>query len=111
MPKASGTQAATIGTEHTLATITDAGIYVFVVDTATLAAGDRLELRIKTKCLTGGTSRVTYLQAYADAQPADDAMKNSVPIPSDIEAVFTLKQTAGTGRNFPWKVLDLKHDL
>ena len=36
--EASGTQTATVGTEHTLATIAGPGVYVVKVDTANLAA-------------------------------------------------------------------------
>jgi hypothetical protein len=101
----SGTQTATIGTEHTLATISTAKTLVLYVDASAMVNGDRLELRAKTKILNGGTTRVAQKGVYQHAQPADDLIKFSVPIMSDQEAVFTLKQTAGTGRNFPWKVM------
>lgn len=105
--EASGTQAATVTTEHTLATQTNNKTFVLVVDCNAMVAGDVLELRIKTKVLTGGTLRSAYLMTFYGAQPTDDLVKFSVPIPSDIEAVFTLKQTFGTSRSYPWKVLSL----
>ena len=40
--KSSGTQAATIDTEHTLATITDAGTYVLFVDTNAMVLADNM---------------------------------------------------------------------
>ena len=43
--EASGTQTATIDTEHTLATETDAKVYVLLVDTKNMVNGDELELR------------------------------------------------------------------
>lgn len=106
---ASGTQTAVIGTEHTLDDVAAAGTYTFHVDSNAMAAGDVLELRIYQIILTGGTRRVAYLQRYLDAQPADDLIKISVPISNELTDAgslrFTLKQTAGTGRAYPWKVL------
>lgn len=105
--EASGTQTAVINTEHTLATLTTAKVFVFVVDCANLAAGDILELRIYHTVLAAGASRVAYRMTYHGVQNADDLIKLSVPVPSDISFVATLKQTAGIGRLFPWKVLSI----
>jgi hypothetical protein len=102
---ASGTQTATVTTEHTLGTITDAGVYVLVVDTANMVLGDFLELRLKTKCASGGTSRLAYLASYAHVQ--GDPNKYSIPVPVDTEIIATLKQAAGTSRDFPWNILKL----
>ena len=59
--------------------------------------------------LTSGTSRVAYLARFFDVQPTDDLIKLSVPISNELTDSgalrFTLKQTAGTGRAYPWKVL------
>lgn len=105
----SGTQAATISTEHTLLDIAIAGTFVFEIDPAAMAAGDILELRIYKKILSGGTLRVAYPMRYDGAQPADEMIKCSVPFSNDlVEAAscrVTLKQTAGTGRSYPWKVM------
>jgi hypothetical protein len=106
---ASGTQLAVVGTEHFLANVNVAGVYTFHVDTVNMASGDVLELRVYQMALTGGTSRVVYFMPYYGAQPADDLIKISVPISNeltDAQALrVSLKQTFGTGRNFPWKVL------
>lgn len=108
--EASGTQSATVTTEHTLATITTAGTYVLMVDTDAMVSGDGLELRVKTKVLTGGTARVIGFARFDGEQPPDDKIKISVPWDNELaEAgalVFTLKQTTGTSRNFPWKVME-----
>jgi hypothetical protein len=49
------------------------------------------------------------MQRYLDAQPTDDIIKVSVPISNELTDAgslrFSLKQTAGTGRAYPWKVL------
>ncbi len=103
--ESSGTQSATIGTEHTLATLTGAKVYVLVVDTVNLANGDELLLRVKTMLLSAGTSREAYSAGYAHTQ--GQPIKLSIPVPSDQEYIATLEQTAGTGRSFDWKVLSI----
>lgn len=100
---ATGSQTATIDTEHTLATETTAGVYVLVIDTANLVNGDIVILRIKTKYASGGTSRLAYSQTYSNVQT--DLIKYSIPIPIDTEVICTLEQTDGTGRAFPWNLL------
>lgn len=105
----SGTQTATLTTEHTLLDIAAAGTYTLHVDTNAMAAADVVEFRIYQIVLTGGTRRVAYFQGYYDAQPADDLIKISVPVSNELtdsgSLRFTLKQTVGTGRAYPWKVL------
>lgn len=100
---ASGTQTAQIGTEHQLSLQTGVGIYVLVVDTNNMAAGDSLTLKIKTKAIGGGNSRLAYAMTYADLQAEPN--KYSVPVPINNEVVVTLTQTAGTARTFPWSLL------
>lgn len=105
----SGTQAATIDTEHFLADVDEAGTYTLHVDTDAMAAGDVIELRIYQMVLTGGTPRVAYREVYHDVQADDDLIKISVPISNELTDAtalrFSLKQTEGTSRSFPWKVL------
>ena len=105
----SGTQTATVTTEHTLLDIAAAGVYSLHVDKINMAAGDVLELRVYQMVLTGGTRRVAYYAVFADAAPADDMIAVSVPIGNELTDSgalrFTLKQLIGTGRNYPWKVL------
>lgn len=105
----SGTQTATVTTEHTLLDVAAAGTYTLHVDAVNMASGDVLELRVYQMVLTAGTRRVAYYQRYDGAQQTDDMIKISVPISNELTDAgalrFTLKQTFGTGRNFPWKVL------
>ncbi|MEM3008364.1 MAG: hypothetical protein QXU32_13215 [Nitrososphaerales archaeon] len=106
---ASGTQTATIGTEHFLSSPNQSGVYTLHVDTVNMALGDTLVLRVYQIVLTGGTSRVAYVVTYQDAQPTDDLIKVSLPIGNDLAETnalrFSLTQTTGTGRQYPWKVL------
>lgn len=100
---ASGSQTATISTEHSLTQQTGIGIYVLLVDTSAMVSGDTLSLKIKTKRSTGDTSRVAYVYTFTDAQTEPN--KYSVPVPADTEIICTLTQSAGVGRVFPWKLL------
>lgn len=103
--ESTGTQTATISTEHTLATPTTAKTRVLTVDLSNLVAGDQVELRIKKKVLTGGTA---LLAAYATfTGPVNTVVADSVPVICPYGATLTLKQTAGTGRNFDWTVTTL----
>lgn len=103
--EASGTQVAVVTTEHTLATVATDGTFVLYVDTNAMVLIDELELRVKTKVLSGGTTREFLVATYIHVQ--GQPIKASIPVASDQECVFTLKQTAGTGRSFPWKVIKL----
>lgn len=105
----SNTQSATVTTEHTLLDVAVAGTFTLHVDTVNMVAGDRLELRVYQIVLTGGTRRVAYYHVLEGAQPTDDLIAIGVPISNELTDAgslrFTLKQTHGTSRNFPWKVL------
>ena len=57
--KTSNSQTATITTEHDLATVTDPGVYVLVVDIAAMVAGDVTELRIYGKARSSDTERLS----------------------------------------------------
>jgi hypothetical protein len=101
----SGSQSATLDTEHTLDTETTAGVYVLVVDMNNLADGDVVILRIKTKAKTGSTSRLAYQSTFSNAQT--EVNKYSPAIPVDTEIICTLEQTDGTGRSFDWNLLKM----
>ena len=106
---ASNTQAATVTTEHFLSSPNVAGTFTLHVDLVGLLAGDVVELRCYQMILTAGTQRVAYVQRYEGVQPADALIVISVPISNELTDAnslrFSLKQTVGTSRNFPWKVL------
>lgn len=106
---AQNTQSATVTTEHFLSSPNVAGTFTLHVDTVNMVAGDVLELRVYQMVLTGGTQRVAYYARFDGAQPTDDLIKISVPISNELTDTnslrFSLKQTFGTSRNFPWKVL------
>jgi hypothetical protein len=97
----SGTQTATIGTEHTLSSPTTSATYVLSVDTINLALGDLVELRCYDK-VDGTNYRLMWKGSYQNPQITN--AKASPPLAVTTQAQFTLKQTAGTGRAFPWSV-------
>lgn len=106
---ASGTQTATIGTEHFVSSPNAAGVYTFHVDMNAMVSGDVLEVRVYQMVLTAGTQRVLQYYYFSGAQPTDGKILVTDPLGNDLTDVnslrFSLKQTAGTGRSFPWKVL------
>jgi hypothetical protein len=97
----SGSQTATIGTEHILDSPTAAATYVFGVDTVNLALGDLVELRVYDM-IDGVNYRQCWKGTYQHTQVNNG--KKSPPIDVTTQAKFTLKQTTGTGRAFPWSV-------
>ncbi len=102
--KTSGTQAATVPTEHVLATVTDAGVYQLVVDTSVMVNGDELELKIYGKVRTGDTERLLHQSSYAHVQT--EKLKTSLPAISPHHMKVTLNQLAGTTRTFIWAVYE-----
>ncbi len=100
--ESSGSQTATIGTEHTLASPTTAGVRQLCVDLTNLVNGETVELRINRKTLTAGTIRTWQVAVFSHLQAQPIVI--SVPMPSTFGGTFTLKQTAGTGRVFDWTV-------
>lgn len=101
---ASGTQTSSIGAEQTLATDTTNATYYYEVDLNAMAAGDIVELRIYVKTLSSGTAHVAWKSTYGPVPPALP-IAASPSQPSDQSISVSLKQTAGSPRSFPWKLL------
>jgi hypothetical protein len=106
----SGTQTATIGTEYTLRdeTAAEGEVYDAAVDLTNMQSGDALELRLYVKLLSGGTLHRVYYAKFADAQDDESQLVHPVVyVPAMTVAKewkLTLKQTAGTGRNYDWTI-------
>jgi hypothetical protein len=104
---AAGSQTATITTEHTLNTTTPEttdGVFQFTVDLAAMVAGDTTEIRLKEKAGSGTTQRTIWASTHVGAQSADGALWVSPAVVLLHGWDFTLKQTAGTGRAYPWSI-------
>lgn len=107
---ASGTQSATVSTEHFLSSPNEVGFYIYYVDLVNMVAGDAVELRSYHMVIAGGTQRVVLMETFQGAQPADAVIFWTVIVNdlTDTNAVrFSLKQTLGTSRNFPWSVIKI----
>lgn len=107
---ADGSQTATLTTEHFLSSPNEAGTYVLYVDTNAMVAGDILELRVYKMTRASGTQRLLGPPAiFYDVQTS--FIKISIPIVNeltDTNAIrFSLTQTHGTGRAYPWNVLKI----
>jgi hypothetical protein len=98
---ASGTQTAVINTEHVLDAPTTVATYVLSVDAVNLTLGDLVELRCYDM-VDGTNYRQMWKGTFQHAQINN--AKVSPPIAVTTQVKFTLKQTAGTGRAFPWSV-------
>ncbi len=103
--KTSGSQTATISTEHTLATVTDAGVYQPAIDVAAMLGGttpDLVEIRLYGKARSGDTERLIKVWSLIGVQ--SEALWMGPPLLSPHHYKLTLKQTQGTGRAFPWAI-------
>ena len=103
--ESSSTQTATIGTEHTLANPSTAKTRVLIVDVSNLAATEVVELRVKAPVLAAGTTQLIKLVTFTGT--VSEPHTQSPPFVMPQGGTFTLKQTSGTGRQFPWAVLTL----
>ncbi len=101
----SGTYSSSVGTEQDLVTLTGPKTFTLTIDTVNLVFGstnDELQIKIKTKALTGGTERTVYSAYFVGAQ--DTPIKVSIPVPVPFTATVRINQTFGTSRNFDWNI-------
>lgn len=97
-----GTQTATINTDHTLAAPTTQGTRLLKVDVSAMVAGDTLQLWVAEKATSGGTVRIVdgpYSYVGQQAEPIVELIHAG-----SFGCEFHLKQTVGTGRAFGWSV-------
>ncbi len=101
----SGTQVATVGTEHILNTTspeTTSGLYELYLDTNALTANDAIQISFKEKVITGGTQHILFLVTLYGIQ--------SSPIFTSGQFMLThgwdicIKQTLGTSKSFPYSI-------
>ena len=94
------------GSEQTIgAERTDGKTYVLQLNTANMAAGDIVELRVKVKVTSGGSAVTLYRAVRSGVQPY--AAEQTPPIVAPYSVSFTLKQTAGTNRNFDYALISM----
>ena len=100
-----GTQTATITTEHTLTTQTGNKFYTAYIDLTNMASGDTVEIRVSIIVKSAGSHILYYLGTYTGAQT--NPLVYIPSLPSDISWKLTLKQTAGTGRTYDYRVYEI----
>lgn len=93
---------------------TSAGTYVLTVNTENMVNGDRVELRAYMKNLTGDSElrlvqEANYSHVQGDAGDVGDSavgavLKQTVPVRSEYSMAFTIKQPAGSARDFDFRV-------
>jgi hypothetical protein len=103
---ASGTTSPTVGGGPvTLATITVQGTFILAIDIANMTGGDTIQIGTNYIMLSGGATHSLLLQSFTGAPTGiGDQVWMSVPFPSDVSIAYTLNQTAGISRAFPWKI-------
>jgi len=103
----SGTQTCTVTTEHTLVTLTADGVYTLVLDLNALAGSattpDILEVRIKRRALSAGTTRQQIVAHYVGGLLPNKVVE-SPPFVVIHSCEISIKQTQGTGRDIPWSI-------
>jgi hypothetical protein len=101
---ATGSQAATVTTEHFLGTDPDTtdGVFQFFIDVAAMVLLDILEIRIYEKARSGDTARPMHVWRLAHAQT--DTLWVSPTLILMHGWRFSIKQTAGTSRTFLWSI-------
>ena len=100
-----GTQTATIGTEHTLTTQTGNKFYMAYIDLTNMVSGDNVEIRVSVIIKSAGSHILYFIQTFNGAQT--NPLVFIPTLPSDISWKLTIKQTAGTGRTYDWRVLEV----
>jgi hypothetical protein len=101
----SGTQTATITTEHTLTTQTGNKFYTGYVDLTNMVTGDTTVIKVSVIAKTAGSHILYWSGSYTGAQA--NSLVYIPPLPSDISYKITLTQSAGTGRTYDWRVYEV----
>jgi hypothetical protein len=96
-------QTAVIGTEHILAAPTVGHYRQLLVDVSELRGTEQVELRMKGAVVSGGTVQLILLQTFTGVVPDPHTQSDVMAFPEG--GTFTLKQTTGTARTFPWRIL------
>lgn len=105
MPKifASGDQVAVPSTEHTLVTITQQGTYELQVDMTDLTGTELLTLRAYSKILNSSSEVLMDSHQLKATHPIQ--LLRTVPRGTPFYLRYSIEQTNGTGRTFPWSVI------
>lgn len=105
----SGTKTAD-GTEQTLGSSTSlasGAVLELCVDTVNMADGDILELRVYSNDGVNASDKLCQFASFTG--PQTTTQKRSIPVSVESGGRYkaSLKQTAGTNRDYYWKVMQL----
>ena len=103
--KTSGSQACTVPTEHTLATVTDAGVYQLALDLATATDGttpDIFQVKIYGKARSSDSERLMEVWEFIGSLGKPLWRSNPECSPHYYKA--TINQLQGTSRTIPWAI-------
>lgn len=99
----SGSQTATVTTEHDLVSYTTAGVFLVAIDLSNMADGstpDIVHIRAYGKARSSDTERLMEDWWFVGSQSKPLFRTNPEVSPHHYRV--TLTQTQGTGRAFPW---------
>lgn len=100
----SGTQTATLDTEHTLGTAqTDDASYLGRVNVTNMVAADVLKVRVYVKAVSAGALALWQEITLSGAQTED--VVDTDPCASVHSWELRIEQTDGIGRAFEWSIL------
>lgn len=106
---ASGSQTATLDTDHTLASQvapTGGAAYFLRVDTSALAIGETLVLKLQSKARTSDSTVTVYESTHQHEQTEALKVSPLVILEAGNTVVAVLRQEGGTGRAFPWALVE-----
>lgn len=101
-----GTKSTTSATEHTLNTTTPEttdGVFQFFLDCNGLTSGTTLKVRVKEKCLSGGTQRTIFRADLKGVLATDDIMWVSPALILLHGWDFTIECSASS-ISIPWSI-------
>lgn len=108
---ASGIQACTVNTLHTLATITTAGVYCGYVSIQQLVGGttpDILEVYLYKTLVPSGVSLLFDSGTFVGGMIVYSGFQTGwMDVLAGETFLFQIKQTQGTSRNIPWEVVSV----
>lgn len=104
---ASGSQTATLATDHTLATVTaptGGGAYLLVIDKSNLTGVETVRLRFRSKARAADTVQDAFDTGDLTQDGPDLVLVGPLFAEAGNEVVAILRQEGGTGRAFPWAI-------
>lgn len=102
----SGTQTATLDTQHNLGNNPDAsdGIYQFFVDLSKMQRADRTVIRVYETIVDASPFTQELVKEFVFTNEQTEPLFVSPSLMLGIGWALTLEQTDGTGRDYHWRI-------